>query len=145
MMKLGKKLAALGLVGIMAIGQSISAFAAYEFKLNVGYGRPQVLGDEIYHSMTVTLSYSQETYLGADMKVNFSINGVTSPQWYVSTSNEDKTKKQKSIGSFKSWRDSGSALSRVYNEYVANGYRSFGGSTGWNLVKSLTGNVNDLL
>ncbi len=144
-MKLGKKLATLGLVGIMVIGQSISAFAAYEFKLNVGYGRPQVLGDEIYHSMTVTLSYSQETYLGVDMKLAYSINGATAASGYVNTSNKDKTIKQKSIGSFKSWRDSGSALSRVYGKYDAYGYRSFGGSTGWDLVKSLTGNVNDLL
>ncbi len=132
-MKLGRKLATLGLVGIMVIGQSISAFAAYEFKLNVGYGRPQVLGDEIYHSMTVTLSYSQETYLGVDMKVAYSINGATAASGYVNTSNKDKTIKQKSIGS------------RVYGKYDAYGYRSFGGSTGWDLVKSLTGNVNDLL
>lgn len=142
-MKLGKKLATLGLVGVMAIGQSVSAFASYEFKLNVGYGKPQVIGNEIYHSITVTLSYPQSTYLGAEMKVYYELKAGTGYSGYEIARNMDNTTKRTSIGAFYNWRDSGSALSRVYGKYEAFGYRTFGTNIAWDLVISKPGNVSE--
>lgn len=128
-MRINRKIITLGLVGVMVLGQSVNAFAAYT--LNCSFGGPNPIGTMLNYSAAARFTSDAKMYLKADIKVAYTVNGISSPSYYISKT-EHTSSIANSVQAFKTWTDEN--LSKTYTTYIAHGYVG-SSTTKWDSAK----------
>ena len=138
-----KKLATIGLVGVLAMGQSVDVLAAAAYYLNSGFGGKNSLS-EGYHSMTTTFSCSEEQYLKTSMTVSYYYKSSPNRSSTISAYDTNYNTKGKSTYVFKNWTDKDEELNRVYDKYAASGSYRLQPSDSWTIIKYNQGAISDI-